>query len=399
MAAKSIGAELPEIAHQPGSGIPAQYCSPEVFQSIFGLLAHVCFIQTQHQENVSVQERPFTNGLDLALRFQMSSVFSVIFKEMLAGQEPLLNPRTIERAPDALVTMLLAQKLAARYFIKIWMQLEERDLISVHTIFDTSVKMNDGAKDAPLVLVIEDTKPIGLLMEMYLHMAGFQTILANDGIAGLEMAREQQPDLITLDVMMPRMDGWQVLSRLKSDPATSAIPVIIVSVLKDRQVGFEHGASEYLPKPVVRENLIASARRLTSPIKRVRRTFQRGLTSAVYLSTDPVLSDDVAAAFPAGSLRYCATGAPSVIEEILSAAEQPDLFIVDCDDEFDKVLTTIFRLRLIDALDTIPIVAIGGRERLDYLKIIGHDIVDGVYLPKECTREKLVADFMDRNPE
>jgi CheY-like chemotaxis protein len=69
------------------------------------------------------------------------------------------------------------------------------------------------------------------------------------------MAREQQPIAITLDVMMPGVDGWSVLTALKSDPKTAAIPVIVVTMLEDRQLGFALGAADFLTKPVDQERL------------------------------------------------------------------------------------------------------------------------------------------------
>jgi CheY-like chemotaxis protein len=389
---------IPPIIPTTNFELPASTRESNVLRSILGLLYHLCAVQTTQDGPVMLQERSLANGFEITLKFQMNPTFNVIFREMLSGQDPVLNPKMLEHAPDAFVTMVLTQKLAARYFIKIWMQMEVRGQASIHVIFDTSVEKNATAKESPLVLVIEDTKPIGLLMEMYLHMAGFRTLLANDGIAGVEMAQEFHPDLITLDVMMPRKDGWQVLSELKNNPLTFRIPVIIISVLKDRQVGFEQGASDYMPKPVVRENLIASARRLTSPIEAPRRSLERGLHSAVYIAAVPVLSDSLGAAFPAGTLHYCETGSAGLLEELISISPTPDLIVVDCADQFGKALSTLFRLRALDALDTVPIVVIGEKKRLDYLRVVAHEIVDGFYEPMEFSRDRVLGDFQS-NPD
>jgi CheY-like chemotaxis protein len=80
-------------------------------------------------------------------------------------------------------------------------------------------------------------------------------VVAFSGAAGLEIARKLRPAAITLDVMMPGMDGWSVLTTLKSDPATAQIPVIMVTMLQDRQLGFTLGASEFLTKPIDQEKL------------------------------------------------------------------------------------------------------------------------------------------------
>src|SRR5262249_47843169 len=76
----------------------------------------------------------------------------------------------------------------------------------------------------------------------------------------LQLARSVGPGLITLDVLMPGLDGWAVLSALKSDPATAAIPVIMLTMVEDRDLGYAVGAADYLTKPIDREHLAAAIR-------------------------------------------------------------------------------------------------------------------------------------------
>ena len=82
---------------------------------------------------------------------------------------------------------------------------------------------------------------------------------------GLQLARELRPAVITLDVMMPGMDGWAVLAALKADPALADIPVIMVTIVDDQNLGFALGASDYLTKPIDREQLAAIAAHSTQP--------------------------------------------------------------------------------------------------------------------------------------
>ena len=79
---------------------------------------------------------------------------------------------------------------------------------------------------------------------------------ATNGEEGFALARTLQPRLITLDVMMPSMDGWSVLTALKADPTTFGIPVVMISIVEDRQMGFALGAAEYLTKPIDRNRLV-----------------------------------------------------------------------------------------------------------------------------------------------
>jgi PAS domain S-box-containing protein len=106
------------------------------------------------------------------------------------------------------------------------------------------------------VLVIDDDAQAREILSRILAREGFRTVAAGDGPAGLAVARTRLPAVITLDVMMPGMDGWAVLEALKADPATAAIPVIMVSVLDERQLGFALGAADYITKPVDRQRLI-----------------------------------------------------------------------------------------------------------------------------------------------
>lgn len=100
------------------------------------------------------------------------------------------------------------------------------------------------------ILLVEDSKVTRLENETALHKAGYAVICAEDGEAALRMAREGKPDLILLDMILPKMSGPEVLQHLKSEPETAEIPVIVVSSLseKNRQKLIEAGAEDYLAK-------------------------------------------------------------------------------------------------------------------------------------------------------
>ncbi len=105
------------------------------------------------------------------------------------------------------------------------------------------------------VLIIDDDPTARDLLKRVLVREGFSPETAASGEEGLRRARELQPAAITLDVMMPHMDGWSVLSALKADPLTSNIPVILLTIVDNRNLGYSLGASDYLTKPVDREQL------------------------------------------------------------------------------------------------------------------------------------------------
>lgn len=103
---------------------------------------------------------------------------------------------------------------------------------------------------ASTVLVIDDDPSVQDLMQRFLSREGFQVLGAGSGSDGLQLARMHMPDVIVLDVMMPSVDGWTVLTELKADPQLATIPVVMVTMVDDKNLGYALGASDYLLKPI-----------------------------------------------------------------------------------------------------------------------------------------------------
>ncbi|OPH56711.1 hypothetical protein BC351_27615 [Paenibacillus ferrarius] len=115
----------------------------------------------------------------------------------------------------------------------------------------------DGkSKGSSTVLVIDDDPAMLQLMKRYLSKEEWKVALATTGQEGIRLAKELHPDVISLDVLMPGMDGWNVLAMLKNDPELANIPVVIISMTDDKNLGYALGASEFLTKPIYRERLI-----------------------------------------------------------------------------------------------------------------------------------------------
>jgi hypothetical protein len=113
-----------------------------------------------------------------------------------------------------------------------------------------------ASSEALTVLVIDDDASARDLLSRALIKEGdIHVITAESGQEGLELAMQMKPDIITLDILMPSMDGWTVLTNLKADPATANIPVIIASMLEEKAIGFSLGASDFLSKPIDRDHL------------------------------------------------------------------------------------------------------------------------------------------------
>jgi PAS domain S-box-containing protein len=112
-----------------------------------------------------------------------------------------------------------------------------------------------GPAGAGTVLAIDDDPAARDLMKRFLSREGFHPVTADSGEQGLKLARELRPSIITLDVMMPKMDGWAVLHELKADPELRHIPVVMVTIVDDKNLGYTLGAAEYMTKPIDREQL------------------------------------------------------------------------------------------------------------------------------------------------
>jgi signal transduction histidine kinase/DNA-binding response OmpR family regulator len=114
----------------------------------------------------------------------------------------------------------------------------------------------------PLVLVVDDDPTVRDLMERHLTKQGFAVVTAAGGVEALAQARRVRPAAMTLDVMMPDIDGWTVLAAVKGDPTLADIPVILVTIVDDPQRGYALGAADYLVKPVDRQRLVEALRAL-----------------------------------------------------------------------------------------------------------------------------------------
>lgn len=134
---------------------------------------------------------------------------------------------------------------------------------------DTSVNDSESAQMEGLatVLVVDDDESSREISRRILSKRGYSVICADDGESGIELARKQHPDIIVLDILMPGMDGWQVLERLREIPETADIPIILQSMLSERELGLSLGANDYLTKPVDNSDLPNAVRKLLPKLR------------------------------------------------------------------------------------------------------------------------------------
>ena len=175
----------------------------------------------------------------------------------------------------------------------------------------------------PLVIVVEDDPSAAELLSRQIGRAGFRTEIARTGTEALAMARERKPAAITLDILLPDVDGWEVLTRLKRDEVTSEIPVIVVSVVDNPDLGTALGALDYFVKPV-------DAKDLVNRLSNFNFTHRAGGRQACVLVVDDeaVNRDWLKHVLePAGFKVTLAAGGREAIE--LARSRKPDVVMLD----------------------------------------------------------------------
>jgi CheY-like chemotaxis protein/nitrogen-specific signal transduction histidine kinase len=115
------------------------------------------------------------------------------------------------------------------------------------------------------VLVVDDDPVVHEVLSATLAKEGYRLLHANDGAEALDLMRKSPPDIVTLDVMMPKVDGWSVLGIMKSEAALQHIPVIMLTIVDDRNLGYSLGASEFMTKPIDRARLVALIQQFARP--------------------------------------------------------------------------------------------------------------------------------------
>ena len=206
---------------------------------------------------------------------------------------------------------------------------------------------------ADTILVIEDDRRSAELLQLYLEDAGYRVAIARDGVDGLDLARRIAPTAVVLDVLLPRLNGWDVLARLKRDPDTAAIPVVVVSMLDERGAGFALGAAEYLVKPVHHEELLRAVTRCVAP--------PAGGRTVVAIDDDPVELDLVEAVLgPQGWSVIRALGGEEGVRVV--ARERPAVVLLDLLMPDVDGFEVVERLRADPRVADVPIVVLTSKD-------------------------------------
>ena len=139
------------------------------------------------------------------------------------------------------------------FFVKLPQGTEEIDL----PVMTGRVYAPQGRVKKPLVLIASESQDINHLLEIYLAGDAYEVFTASDGLDLLRKAQEQKPFAIIMGIALPKKDGWEALKELKDSPETSSIPVVVISSLDKKEMGYALGAIEYMEKPINRERLLS----------------------------------------------------------------------------------------------------------------------------------------------
>ena len=197
--------------------------------------------------------------------------------------------------------------------------------LQIPTVAPADEKVDATAADParPLVLIIEDDVAAAELLTRQLHAAGFRTHIARTGTEAIAMARSLHPAAITLDILLPELDGWEVITRLKREEETSGIPVVVVSVVDNPELGKALGALDYFVKPVDGKLLVDRLTRL-----KLKPAVEGAATSVMVVDDEPSNRNWLVRILePAGFEVIEASGGREAIE--LAKARPPDLVLLD----------------------------------------------------------------------
>jgi DNA-binding response OmpR family regulator len=170
--------------------------------------------------------------------------------------------------------------------------------------------MNEERENRYRILLVEDDPAISNVVELNLRLDNYEVFLASDGEEGLRMVDEVEPDLIILDVMMPKVDGWQVLMNLKSREETKDIPVIMLTAIGDEQskvIGLRGGADDYVSKPFSPLELTARVKVILDRVGRSRRRSEEAQRETPRLDQIPVQKGDTIKLIPMDEIYFIDT--------------------------------------------------------------------------------------------
>ena len=260
---------------------------------------------------------------------------------------------------------------------------EEHSQEVLHKPTDIKEEVVAKSKDKR-VLVIDDDPIVRDLMKTHLENDGFEVILATGGKEGINLARTEKPSVITLDILMPEMDGWSVLRTLKADPETENIPVVMASILDEQKQGLALGANDYVSKPVNRDKLITALRRFVGP----------GPDKSVLIVED----DPDSRMFLRRLLRteeyevFEAVNGKDGLDQLKSMETNPDIILLDLMMPVMDGFEFLEQIKKIDSQSSIPILVVTAADlnEKDLDRLRGG--VENIIQKSEMTRDQIIGE-------
>lgn len=233
-----------------------------------------------------------------------------------------------------------------------------------------------------LILTIDDEVESQEILKLYLENEGYEVIQAYNAMEAMELAGKYRPLAITLDILMPGKDGWDILQDLKKDPQTEGIPVICISILDNREMGLTLGAFEYLTKPIDKDQLIRE-------LKRLEKRFE--IYDILIVDDEP---KDVELMAKYLEENYTVSKAYGGEEGLLRVREsRPDLIILDLMMPDTDGFEVIARLKKSDETKDIPIIIVSAKklvqEEVEYL----NKNIEKIIRKGDFSSEELLADI------
>lgn len=247
--------------------------------------------------------------------------------------------------------------------------------------------LNRTEKQKTLVLIIEDNADAATLIEKYLRDAGYKTAVARNGHEGIEKVKQLQPSFVILDLLLPIKDGWQVMKELKSHPICKDVPIIIVSIVDEKNLGFSLGAANYFVKPVDREELLRAIERLP-----IRLKTNREKPRVLVIDDDRSALElmDIILEAEGYEVMKCENGTDGVE---LARQEQPDLIILDLVMPEKSGFSVAFELKQDLATRNIPIIVITSMEIDDEIRAQLEGFVAGLMSKSRFTKRDLLREI------
>lgn len=241
--------------------------------------------------------------------------------------------------------------------------------------------------EKPLALIVEDVPQASELLRMHIESAGYSVEIARDGAEAVELAKRLRPSVITLDLMLPIKDGWQVLKELKRHPLCKHIPIIIVSIIDEKSIGFSLGAVDYFVKPVNREDLVQSLNRFHL---QVRSNDQK--PTVLVIDDDRAATDLIQVILENEGYRVLKAYQGRDGVEI-AAREHPDLIILDLIMPEISGFNVAYQLKQIPATRAIPIIVLTSMEVDEETQFQLGNYVSGLMSKSRFTKKDLLREI------